>query len=114
MKIINQKIFVKKLYIIELFIQFIKLYQKGLVCRHTTPPYALAWTPFGILVGGCDKRIVVYTKDGKMLQQFDYSKESTEKEFTVAACNPSGQIAVVGSFNRYFKFKKKHYCKSNQ
>jgi intraflagellar transport protein 172 len=49
-----------------------------------------------------------------MLQQFDYSKESTEKEFTVAACNPSGQIAVVGSFNRYFKFKKKHYCKSNQ
>jgi intraflagellar transport protein 172 len=52
-------------------------------------------------VGGCDKRIVVYTKDGKSLQQFDYSKEPNEKEFTVAACNPSGQIAVVGSYNRY-------------
>lgn len=35
-----------------------------------------------------------------MLQQFDYSKDSTEKEFTVAACNPSGQIAVIGSYNR--------------
>ncbi len=73
---------------------------QGLVCRHTTPPYALAWTPFGIIVGGCDKRVVVYTKDGRMLQQFDYTKDPTEKEFNVAACNPSGQVAIVGSFNR--------------
>lgn len=51
-------------------------------------------------MGGCDKRVVVYTKDGRVLQQFDYSKDPTEKEFTVAACNPSGQIVVVGSYNR--------------
>ncbi len=74
---------------------------QGLVCRHTTPPYALAWSQFGIVVGGCDKRVVVYTKDGRVLQQFDYSKDPSEKEFTVAACNPSGQIVVVGSYNRY-------------
>jgi intraflagellar transport protein 172 len=37
-----------------------------------------------------------------MLQQFDYSKDPTEKEFTVAACNPSGQIGIVGSYNRFF------------
>lgn len=73
---------------------------QGLVCRHTTPPYALAWTPFGIIVGGCDKRIVIYTRDGRMLQQFDYSKDPSEKEFTVAANNPSGQIGIVGSYNR--------------
>lgn len=35
-----------------------------------------------------------------MLQQFDYSKDATEKEFTVAACNPTGQVVVVGSYNR--------------
>lgn len=35
-----------------------------------------------------------------MLQQFDYSKDATEKEFTCAAANPTGQMVVFGSFNR--------------
>ena len=82
---------------------------QGLVCRHTTPPYALAWSQFGIVVGGCDKRVVVYTKDGRVLQQFDYTKDPSEKEFTVAACNPSGQIVVVGSYNRYVKILIRKY-----
>lgn len=73
---------------------------QGVVCRHSCPPYALAWTPFGIVVGGCDKRIVVYTKEGRLLQQFDYSRDSNEKEFSVAESNPTGQMVVVGSFNR--------------
>lgn len=78
----------------------LKLNLKGVVCRHSCPPYALAWTPFGIVVGGCDKRIVVYTKDGRLLQQFDYSKDPNEKEFNVAESNPTGQMVVVGSYNR--------------
>ena len=73
---------------------------QGLVCRHNCPPYALVWSPYGIVAGGCDKRVVVYTKDGRMLQQFDYSKDPNEKEFNVAACNPSGQMVVCGSYNR--------------
>jgi intraflagellar transport protein 172 len=43
---------------------------------------------------------MVYTKDGKLLQQFDYTKEANEKEFTVAVCSPSGQTVVIGSYNR--------------
>ena len=39
---------------------------------------------------------------GRVLQNFDYSKED-EKEFTVALCSPSGQSFVVGSFDRYVK-----------
>ena len=73
------------------------------MCRHTCPPYAVAWTQFGIVAAGCDKRVMVYTKEGKLLQQFDYTKESNEKEFTVAACSPSGQTVVIGSYNRYLK-----------
>lgn len=42
----------------------------------------------------------MYTKEGRLLQQFDYSKDSTEKEFTVAASNPTGQVVCVGSYNR--------------
>jgi intraflagellar transport protein 172 len=72
-----------------------------LVCRHTCPPYALAWTPFGIVAAGCDKRVIVYTKDGRMLQQFDYMRDPNEKEFSVACCSPSGQSVILGSYNRY-------------
>ena len=44
--------------------------------------------------------MVVYTREGRVLQQFDYSKDPTEKEFTVATSNPNGQVVVIGSYNR--------------
>jgi len=37
---------------------------------------------------------------GKVVQQFDYSREDDEKEFMCAACGPSGQSFVLGSFDR--------------
>ena len=37
---------------------------------------------------------------GKVVQQFDYSREDDEKEFMCAAASPSGQTFVLGSFNR--------------
>lgn len=41
----------------------------------------------------------VYGRDGRIIQQFDYSRED-EHEFTTAACSPSGQSAIVGSYDR--------------
>lgn len=64
----------------------------GLVVRHSCPPCALVWSSKGILVGGCDRRIVVYNKDGKSLQSFDYSREPLEREFSVGICNPTGNL----------------------
>lgn len=37
---------------------------------------------------------------GKVVQQFDYSRDDDEKEFMCAASSPSGQTFVLGSFNR--------------
>ena len=37
---------------------------------------------------------------GRIMQQFDYSREDDEREFTCAVCSPSGQSVVVGSFDR--------------
>ena len=37
---------------------------------------------------------------GRVLQNFDYSKDDDEKEFTVAIASPSGQSVVVGSYDR--------------
>ena len=41
-----------------------------------------------------------HTHTGKVVQQFDYSREDSEKEFMCASCSPSGQSFVLGSFNR--------------
>ncbi|CAL4073000.1 unnamed protein product, partial [Meganyctiphanes norvegica] len=73
---------------------------QGKIISHPVPPYALAWTANNIIVAGCDKRIVMYTKTGKIGQQFDYSRDETEREFTTAVSSPSGQALVVGSYDR--------------
>lgn len=52
------------------------------------------------MVGGCDKKVVAYSREGHILQTFDYSRDQTEKEFTVAVASPSGESVVFGSFDR--------------
>uniref|UniRef100_A0A3B4Z6I6 Intraflagellar transport protein 172 homolog n=1 Tax=Stegastes partitus TaxID=144197 RepID=A0A3B4Z6I6_9TELE len=73
---------------------------QGKLLIHPCPPYALAWGANSIMVGGCDKKVVAYGREGHVLQTFDYSRDRTEKEFTVAIASPSGQSIVFGSFDR--------------
>lgn len=72
---------------------------QGRVTTHPTPPYALAWPLNHILAAGCDRKVILYDREGKALRVFDYSRED-EKEFTVACSSPSGQAVVLGSFDR--------------
>ncbi len=53
-----------------------------------------------MVAAGCDKRIISYNRDGRIMQQFDYSRDDQEKEFTTAVVSPSGQAVVIGSFDR--------------
>ncbi|XP_051816621.1 intraflagellar transport protein 172 homolog [Acanthochromis polyacanthus] len=73
---------------------------QGKLLIHPCPPYALAWGANSIMVGGCDKKVVAYGREGHVLQTFDYSRDRTEREFTVAVTSPSGQSIVFGSFDR--------------
>ncbi|KFO82193.1 Intraflagellar transport protein 172, partial [Cuculus canorus] len=73
---------------------------QGKFVVHPCPPYALAWASNSIVAAGCDKKIVAYGKEGNVIQTFDYSQDSSEKEFTVAAASPGGQSVVVGSYDR--------------
>ncbi|XP_035472779.2 intraflagellar transport protein 172 homolog [Scophthalmus maximus] len=73
---------------------------QGKLLVHPCPPYALAWGANSILVGGCDKKVVAYGREGRVLQTFDYSRDRTERELTVATTSPSGQSVVIGSYNR--------------
>ncbi|CAH1397619.1 unnamed protein product [Nezara viridula] len=72
--------------------------QQGRVVSHNCPPYALAWPGGGfVIAAGCDRRVTVYDREGRLYHQFDYPNE---KEFTVATCSPSGQAVIVGSYDR--------------
>ena len=73
---------------------------QGKICIHNCPPYALAWASNSVIAAGCDKKIMVYGREGRLAQQFDFSKDVDEHEFTVAVNSPSGQSVVVGSYNR--------------
>ena len=46
------------------------------------------------------KLLILYLLLGRVLQNFDYTRDDDEKEFTVAICSPSGQSVVVGSYDR--------------
>ena len=48
----------------------------------------------------CIPCIKCYFTLNLILQNFDYTKDDDEKEFTVAVTSPSGQSVVVGSFDR--------------
>lgn len=73
------------------------------ILTHTCPPYALVYTSNGIIIGGCDQRVVSYTENGELLQQFDYRNGSDhEKEFTVAIRDSLGRSIVFGSFDRFY------------
>uniref|UniRef100_A0A669PNK7 Intraflagellar transport 172 n=1 Tax=Phasianus colchicus TaxID=9054 RepID=A0A669PNK7_PHACC len=73
---------------------------QGKLVMHPCPPYALAWALNSIVAAGCDKKIVAYGKEGNVIQTFDYSRDSSEKEFTTAAASPGGQAVVIGSYDR--------------
>uniref|UniRef100_A0A3P9PZB4 Intraflagellar transport 172 n=1 Tax=Poecilia reticulata TaxID=8081 RepID=A0A3P9PZB4_POERE len=73
---------------------------QGKLLTHPCPPYALAWGANSIMAAGCDKKVVAYSREGQVLQNFDYSRDRSEREFTVAVTSPSGQSVVFGSFDR--------------
>ncbi|XP_028296342.1 intraflagellar transport protein 172 homolog isoform X2 [Gouania willdenowi] len=73
---------------------------QGKVVTHPCPPYALAWGTNSFMVGGADKKVVAYSREGGVLQTFDHSRDRSEKEFSVAAASPSGQSVVMGSYDR--------------
>ena len=87
-------------YSISLVLTHTQTHSQGKLFVHPVPPYALAWGANSIMVGGCDRKIVAYGKEGNVLQTFDYSRDRTEKELTAAATSPSGQSVVFGSYDR--------------
>ncbi|XP_049268071.1 intraflagellar transport protein 172 homolog [Rhipicephalus sanguineus] len=75
---------------------------QGKVLTHPCPPYALCWTEQSIMAAGCDKRIVFYApRESRVQQQFDYSRQPDEHEFSAAACSPGGHALAVGSYDSH-------------
>ncbi|KAJ3290304.1 hypothetical protein HK104_006864 [Borealophlyctis nickersoniae] len=73
---------------------------QGKFTVHRCPPFALAWGE-SVIAAGNDRVVVFYDGEGRVIQEFDYGRDDDEQDFTVAEFSPSGQSAVVGSFNRF-------------
>ncbi|CAB3377061.1 Hypothetical predicted protein [Cloeon dipterum] len=89
--------------------------QQGRIAQHPVPPYALVWPNTGhVVAAGCDKRVVVYERDGQVAQAFDFSRDPHEREFTVACNAPSGQAAAFGSYDKiqvlYWDLRKNEWA----
>lgn len=53
-------------------------------------------------MGGSNRKIISYTEQGRILQEFDYSQDEHEKDFATAISDPIGHNVIFGSFNRFF------------
>jgi intraflagellar transport protein 172 len=68
---------------------------------------ALALCPDSIFAGGSDMKIFIYEKlTGKVRQQFDFSKDTSNSDFSCASATATGQTVVFGALN---KLKMFHY-----
>ena len=55
----------------------------GKLLVHGCPASALAWTPNGYFCGGADRKLVVYGKNGREMQRFDYSKKARVEHIAI-------------------------------
>ena len=82
----------------------------AVLCRHSAPPLALSWGAGAVVAAGADRRVVFYDErgeGGRTPKAFDFSSgDPDEREFCVAAFNPAGECAAVGSFDRVRCFSK--------
>ncbi|KAI8818942.1 uncharacterized protein EV422DRAFT_125936 [Fimicolochytrium jonesii] len=76
---------------------------QGKFTAHRTTPVALAWGESVVAAGG-DKVVVFYDSEGRVMQEFDYSRDDDVQDFTGAEFSPSGQSVVIGSFNRFYVY----------
>lgn len=73
---------------------------QGKYTSHHCAPMCLIWAETVAAVGP-DRVIVFYDSEGKVLQNFDYSKDEEIQEITVVNQNPTGQCVVFSGFGKY-------------
>ncbi|TPX67270.1 hypothetical protein SpCBS45565_g03981 [Spizellomyces sp. 'palustris'] len=73
---------------------------QGKFATHRCAPIALSWGE-SVVASGSDRVVVFYDQEGRVMQEFDYSRDDEEQDFTVGEFSPSGQSVVLGSYNRF-------------
>ncbi|KAJ3216179.1 hypothetical protein HDU67_009828 [Dinochytrium kinnereticum] len=73
---------------------------QGKFAVHSCAPTALSWGE-SIVAAGSDRFVVFYDNEGRVMNEFDYSKDDEEQELTVAEFSPSGQSVTVGGYGRF-------------
>ncbi|KAJ3413121.1 hypothetical protein HDV05_008517 [Chytridiales sp. JEL 0842] len=76
---------------------------QGKFTMHSCTPTAIGWGE-SVVAAGNNRVITFYDNNGKIMQEFDYSRDAEQQEFTTVEFSPSGQSVVIGSFNRFHIF----------
>ncbi|VDP06315.1 unnamed protein product [Soboliphyme baturini] len=77
------------------------------ICTHTCCPQVLLCSRSTVVAAGSDKRVLVYGYDGQVQQQYDFSVDEEEREFSAGAICPIGQSTfVIGSYDRIRVFER--------
>jgi intraflagellar transport protein 172 len=76
-----------------------------IIARHPCVPFALTWGQ-SIVVAGNDSQVTFYDEDGGEENTFDHSDQKDCREFTSAACNPTGDAVVLGNFNSFYVYTR--------
>eukprot|EP00605_Chrysophyceae_sp_TOSAG23-4_P002142 GSChrysophyteH1.ASY1.ANO1.2369.1 assembled CDS len=72
---------------------------------HPCVPFALTWGQ-SIVVAGNDCQVTFYDEDGGEENTFDHSDRPECREFTSAACNPTGDAVVLGNYNSFYVYTR--------
>ncbi|KAJ3095379.1 hypothetical protein HDU97_007002 [Phlyctochytrium planicorne] len=72
---------------------------QGKFAVHSCAPTALSWGE-SIIAAGSDRQVAFYDNEGRIINEFDYSKDEEEQELSLAEFSPSGQSAAIGGFSR--------------
>ena len=73
--------------------------------KHSCPPLCLTWgIDSNILIAGNDYKVVIYTNNGKIIQNFDYSNDDDDniKEFGCCSINQTGDVITLGNSDSFY------------
>ncbi|TPX36361.1 hypothetical protein SmJEL517_g01621 [Synchytrium microbalum] len=83
---------------------------QGRFTMHPCAPTALAWGET-VIAAGSDGLVAFYDDKGNPIQEYDYSQDENEVDFTAITVNANGQSVALGSYNAVYTY---NWLKSQQ
>lgn len=78
-------------------------YMKSRIISLKFVPTILEWGE-SVIVSGTDGFVLFYDKEGRLIKQFDYTRQDDVEEFSTSVLNPGGNTVVLGGFDKLYMY----------